>query len=82
MGLTPLLSAQTQQVHADAAPPQFDPFCALYVARDRNVPLVDMNEANGATIYLPGTHQDGRCIAAIVSRRLATIVEWEAKSVR
>ena len=75
---TAFVGSQTQQVHADAVPPQFDPFapCTLLVI---NVPLVDMNEANGATIYWPGTHQDGRLHSGNRFPTAAMIAEWEAK---
>src|SRR5262245_3832520 len=56
---TAFVGSQTQQVHADAVPPQPGPYqpCTLLVV---NVPLIDMTEENGATIYWPGTNRDVR----------------------
>lgn len=75
---TAFVGSQTQIVHADAVPPQPDPHgpCTLLVI---NVPLVDMTEENGATIYWPGTHQDGRLHSGNRFPTETMIAEWEAK---
>ncbi len=75
---TAFVGSQTQQVHADAVPPQPGPFgpCTLLVI---NVPLVDMTEANGATIYWPGTHQDGQLHSGNRFPTEAMIAAWQTK---
>lgn len=75
---TAFVGSQTQIVHADAVPPQPGPYgpCTLLVV---NVPLVDMTEENGATIYWPGTHQDGRLHSGNRFPTEVMIAEWEAK---
>jgi len=75
---TAFVGSQTQQVHADAVPPQPDP-CAPCTLLVINIPLVDMTEANGATIYWPGTHQDGRLHSGNRFPTEAMIAEWQAK---
>jgi hypothetical protein len=75
---TAFVGSQTQHVHADAVPPQPGPFgpCTLLVV---NVPLVDMTEENGATIYWPGTHRDTRLHSGNRFPTEEMIAEWEAK---
>lgn len=75
---TAFVGSQPQQVHADAVPPQPGPVgpCTLLVV---NVPLVDMTEENGATIYWPGTHHDVRLHSGNRFPTDAMIHEWEAK---
>jgi hypothetical protein len=75
---TAFVGSQTQHVHADAVPPQPGPLgpCTLLVV---NVPLVDMTEENGATIYWPGTHQDTRLHSGNRFPTEEMIAEWEAK---
>jgi hypothetical protein len=75
---TAFVGAQTQQVHADTVPPQPGPYqpCTLLVV---NIPLVDMTEANGATIYWPGTHRDLRLHSGNRFPTEAMIAEWQAK---
>jgi hypothetical protein len=74
---TAFVGSQTQQVHADAVPPQPDPLgpCTLLVV---NVPLIDMTEENGATIYWPGTHRDGRLHSGNRFPTEGMIAEWQA----
>jgi hypothetical protein len=74
---TAFVGSQVQQVHADAVPPAPGPYgpCTFLVI---NVPLVDMTEENGATIYWPGTHRDIRLHSG---NRLPTedmLTEWQA----
>jgi hypothetical protein len=75
---TAFVGSQTQHVHADAVPPQPGPLgpCTLLVV---NVPLVDMTEENGATIYWPGTHQDTRLHSGNRFPTEEMIAEWEAQ---
>ncbi|MBX3012335.1 MAG: phytanoyl-CoA dioxygenase family protein [Caldilineaceae bacterium] len=75
---TAFVGAQTQQVHADAVSPEPGPMgpCNLLVI---NVPLVDMTEENGATIYWPGTHHDVRLHSGNRFPTEEMIAEWEAK---
>jgi len=75
---TAFVGSQMQQVHADAVPPQPNP-CAPCTLLVINIPLVDMTEANGATIYWPGTHQDGRLHSGNRFPTEAMIAEWQAK---
>lgn len=74
---TAFVGSQTQQVHADAVPPEPGPYapCTFLVV---NVPLVDMTEENGATIYWPGTHRDLRLHSGNRFPSEAMIAEWEA----
>jgi hypothetical protein len=75
---TAFVGSQTQHVHADGVPPQPGPLgpCTLLVI---NVPLVDMTEENGATIYWPGTHQDTRLHSGNRFPTEEMIAEWQAK---
>ena len=75
---TAFVGSQTQIVHADAVPPEPGPMqpCTLLVV---NVPLVDMTEENGATIYWPGTHQDLRLHSGNRFPTETMIAEWQAK---
>jgi hypothetical protein len=76
---TAFVGSQTQQVHADAVPPQPGPYqpCTLLVV---NVPLIDMTEENGATIYWPGTHRDLRLHSGNRFPTEEMIAEWQAQS--
>jgi hypothetical protein len=75
---TAFTGSQPQVVHADAVPPQPGPYgpCTLLVV---NVPLVDVTEENGATIYWPGTHHDTRLHSGNRFPTEEMITEWEAK---
>lgn len=75
---TAFVGAQTQHVHADSVPPEPGPYgpCAHLVV---NVPLVDMTEANGATIYWPGTHRDLRLHSGNRFPTEEMLAEWEAR---
>jgi ribosomal protein L21 len=75
---TAFTGSQPQVVHADAVPPQPGPYgpCTLLVV---NVPLVDVTEENGATIYWPGTHHDTRLHSGNRFPTEEMIAEWEAK---
>lgn len=75
---TAFVGSQTQQVHADAVPPQSGPLgpCTLLVI---NVPLVDMTEENGATIYWPGTHRDLQLHSGNRFPTAAMIAAWQAQ---
>ncbi len=75
---TAFVGSQTQQVHADTVPPEAGPYqpCTLLVV---NVPLVDMSEENGATIYWPGTHHDLRLHSGNRFPTEEMIAEWQAK---
>lgn len=75
---TAFVGSGTQHVHADAVPPEPGPYgpCRLLVI---NVPLVDMTEENGATIYWPGTHHDTRLHSGNRFPTEEMIAEWEAK---
>lgn len=75
---TAFVGSGTQHVHADAVPPEPGPYgpCRLLVV---NVPLVDMTEENGATIYWPGTHQDTRLHSGNRFPTDEMITAWEAK---
>ncbi|MCE7987375.1 MAG: hypothetical protein DYG89_39920 [Caldilinea sp. CFX5] len=75
---TAFTGSQPQIVHADAVPPQPGPYgpCTLLVV---NVPLVDVTEENGATIYWPGTHHDTRLHSGNRFPTAEMIAEWEAK---
>jgi len=75
---TAFVGSQPQRVHADAVPPEPGPRgpCRLLVI---NVPLVDMTEENGATIYWPGTHRDTQLHSGNRHPTEAMIAEWEAK---
>jgi len=75
---TAFVGAQTQQVHADTVPPEAGPYrpTSLLVV---NVPLIDMTEENGATIYWPGTHRDIRLHSGNRFPTAEMIAEWQAK---
>jgi hypothetical protein len=75
---TAFVGSQTQQVHADTVPPQSGPYqpCTLLVV---NIPLIDMTEENGATIYWPGTHRDLRLHSGNRFPTEAMIAEWQAR---
>lgn len=75
---TAFVGSGTQRVHADAVPPEPGPYgpCTLLVV---NVPLVDMTEENGATIYWPGTHHDTRLHSGNRFPTEEMIAEWAAK---
>ena len=75
---TAFVGSQTQQVHADTVPPQPGPYqpCTLLVV---NVPLIDMTEENGATIYWPGTHKDTRLHSGNRFPTEEMLAEWQAK---
>lgn len=75
---TAFVGSQPQQVHADAVPAEPDPDgpCRLLVV---NVPLVDVTEENGATVYWPGTHRDGRLHSGNRFPTAEMIAEREAK---
>jgi Phytanoyl-CoA dioxygenase (PhyH) len=75
---TAFVGSQVQQVHADTVPPEPGPYqpCRFLVV---NVPLVDMTEENGATIYWPGTHHDLRLHSGNRFPTDEMIAEWQAK---
>ena len=75
---TAFIGSTPQRVHADAVAPEPGPYhaCQLMVV---NVPLVDMTEENGATIFWPGTHKDTRLHSGNRHPTEAMIEEWEAK---
>jgi len=75
---TAFVGSQTQQVHADTVPPQPGPYqpCTYLVV---NVPLIDMTEENGATIYWPGTHRDTRLHSGNRFPTEDMIAEWQAR---
>lgn len=74
---TAFVGSSTQHVHADAVPSEAGPYgpCRLLVV---NVPLIDMTEENGATIYWPGTHHDTRLHSGNRFPTEEMIAEWEA----
>ena len=75
---TAFVGSQNQHIHADAVAPEPGPYgpCRLLVI---NVPLVDMTEENGATIYWPGTHHDTRLHSGNRFPTDEMVAEWEAK---
>ena len=75
---TAFVGSQVQQVHADGVPPEPGPYgqCTLLVI---NVPLVDMTEENGATIYWPGTHKDVRLHSGNRFPTEDMIAGWQAQ---
>lgn len=75
---TAFVGSGIQQVHADAVPAEPGPYgpCKLLVV---NVPLVDMTEENGATIYWPGTHHDTRLHSGDRFPTATMVAEWAAR---
>lgn len=73
-------SSSPQRIHADVAQlwqgmQSSSPTFALVV----NVPLVDVTEKNGATLYYPGTHSDARIALSDKFPTQAMLDEWTQK---
>ncbi len=77
---TAFVGSKPQRVHTDSGQlwpnlPRSTPCSRLVV----NIPLVDVDESNGATIYWPGTHHDTRLYGADRFPSDEMMAEWETE---